>query len=1082
MAPEQARGEVDRIDERSDVFGIGAILCEVLTGRPPFSGPSRAEIQAQSARGDLAEALSRLDSCGADADLILLARECLSPRPSDRPREAGVVARRLTAYTTGVQDRLRAAELARVEAQARAAEERKRRRLAVGLAATLIVLMATLGGGGVWWAFDRQKRAARLETTLRGVEVLRSEAERAGDDPTKWSAARAAANQARSLLTEARDQTTRERVTTLIESVDRGLAEEALDRALVANLAMIRSRDVDETLDRFDAQFLEAFRDRGIRLDEQTPADAARMIASRPPRVALSLTSALDIWALLLSEEKDRSRAERIATVARLADPDPWRNRLRSAVAERDRTARREAVVRLAREAPGTMPSASAAYLGAILLKTRQEARAEEVLRPARDREPGDVWLNIYLARSLQFLQRPEEAIRYLTAAQAALPESAHDLADALFARGEVDGAIGIFRDLSRRRPDQAPHRFCLGVVLQSRGLAREAEAEFDSVIATNRPIVRSNPGDVAARMSLGMALNLRGDTAGAIAEFREVIRRKPDYYAPHFELGVALRSAGQIAAAITEYREAIRIQPDQFNPHYELGDILDKKGMADDSFAEYIRAIRIKPHHAAAHHELGVVLASSGKFEVAIPFFRAAISLNPHVAESHYELGRLLKFKGEIDAAIAEFREATRISRDHFGSRDELGSALLTRRQVDAAIVEFREAIRIRPEDAKARENLGLALDRKRDQDAATAESRKAIELDPGNSTARSNPAEIQNQRGVTYPTIASLPDGSRLVLGPLIQRGDIIDAAIAEGRRAVEADPKNARARVNLANRLCEKGESDAAIVEARRAVELQSGWAAAHFVLGRALGQNGEIDASIAETRQAIGLDPSSADAHVNLGQGLSLKGDLDGSIDAWRRAITLGISNPGLLRHVKSQLDAAERSRRLSERLPAFLRGEDRPSGPEEQIAFAEMCNSRKLHAAAARLYADVLSTQPALADDLGAQHPYNAACAAALAGCGQGDDQPRPDESARIRLRQQALGWLKAQLAAWTALFDRDAKAKQTVAGIFRHWKVDQDLVGVRNPEELAKLPEEERASWQALWADVDKLLARAESK
>src|SRR5262245_66473207 len=97
MSPEQARGEVELIDERADVFGLGAILCEVLTGQPPYTG-KKAEVQRKAQTASLEDAHARLNGCGADAELMGLAKRCLAVEPWDRPRGAGQVNEAAAAY------------------------------------------------------------------------------------------------------------------------------------------------------------------------------------------------------------------------------------------------------------------------------------------------------------------------------------------------------------------------------------------------------------------------------------------------------------------------------------------------------------------------------------------------------------------------------------------------------------------------------------------------------------------------------------------------------------------------------------------------------------------------------------------------------------------------------------------------------------------------------------------------------------------------------------------------------------------------------------------------------------------------
>ncbi len=116
MPPEQANGDIAHLDRRADVFGLGAILCEILTSQPPYVGRSGEEVRRKATSGDLTETRLRLDGCGADSELIALTTACLAPEIAARPKDAQTVVEALTAYVDGVQERLHKAELAEAEA------------------------------------------------------------------------------------------------------------------------------------------------------------------------------------------------------------------------------------------------------------------------------------------------------------------------------------------------------------------------------------------------------------------------------------------------------------------------------------------------------------------------------------------------------------------------------------------------------------------------------------------------------------------------------------------------------------------------------------------------------------------------------------------------------------------------------------------------------------------------------------------------------------------------------------------------------------------------------------------------------
>jgi hypothetical protein len=177
-------------------------------------------------------------------------------------------------------------------------------------------------------------------------------------------------------------------------------------------------------------------------------------------------------------------------------------------------------------------------------------------------------------------------------------------------------------------------------------------------------------------------------------------------------------------------------------------------------------------------------------------------------------------------------------------------------------------------------------------------------------------------------------------------------------------------------------------------------------------------------------------------------------------------------------VSRQLQECRRLLALEKQLPDVLSGKQ-PATPAQRLDFAQFCITTRRYATAARLYADAFKAEPRRADDLNGGHRYNAACAAALAAAGKGQDAAKLEAKERTRLRKQALDWLQDDLAAWTNVAAKgSAPTKAAVRRTLEHWQKDSDLAGVRDKTALAKLPKEEQQAWHKLWADVEALLKK----
>ncbi len=1022
MAPEQARGEVAGMDERCDVFGLGAILCQILTGQAPYAGADGDEVCARAARAELGDAFARLDGCRADAELVALAKRCLSANPGGRPRDAGALVAELAAYLESVEARLRRAELERAAAEVKAHEERKRRRVQLALAAA-VVLLVVGGGGGAWWAQQqrqehaalaarqRQEADAAVAGAMAEARLLlgQAQAEPLGD-AAKYREALAAAHKAAELARAgASSDAARQQAAELAHMLEAEAGLAVRDRVLLAALLEVRGphegpkfqRDDDGLLMELaepsaEEQFAAAFRAWGLDVDASPTAEAAARLKGRPAGVVAEVIAALDEWTGERRRARPPGKWQPLSDLAAALDEPGSRSaELRDMLARgglaRERALGALAVAlrpvpvpfdagpgedrarlrRLATETDVTKePALGLLTLARALRVAGDDERAERLLRTALRARPQEVVLHYALGDVLSSWQPPRwaEAVECYATARALRPEVAERLANALVQSGRVAEGLALYEQSVRDRPN--PWLLCqYGFALNSQGRYQEAEAAL-------REALRLKPDYARAHANLGAALNRQGRHKEAEAACREAIHLKPDLSAAHNNLGNALIGQRRYKEAEAACREAIRLKPD--GPYNNLGAALNRQGRYKEAEAACREAIRLKPDLYQAYTNLGAALNNQGRYKEAEAAWREAIRLKPDLPGAYTNLGAALNNQGRYKEAEAASRAAIRLKPDLPAAHANLGRALWSQGRFADAEAACREAIRLKPDLPFAHHILGTALSHQGRHEEAEAAYREAIRL-----------------------------------------------------------------------------------------------------FALdGR--GQNEKAEAT---WRAAIRLRPDDPQAHCNLGEALLAQGRFAEALELLRRGHALGSAAPGWRYPSADWVRQCERLVEFDLRLPAILRGEAEPASAAERIEFAQLCLYKRLHVTAFRLYADAFATEPKLADDLRAEHRYAAAYSAVLAAAGQGEDARLLPDKVVALLRQQALRALRADLALRAQMAGReDSAANRAVREKLQYWRGDAALTSVRDKAALDKLPDDERDAWRKLWADVDALLKRVPEK
>jgi eukaryotic-like serine/threonine-protein kinase len=1010
MSPEQAQLNQLDVDTRSDIYSLGVLLYELLTGTTPFDRkrlqtaafdemlriireeePPKPSTKLSSSSTLPAIAASRgMEPSGLPkavrGELDWIVMKALEKDRARRYEAASGLARDIERYL-----RDEPVQACPPSAMYRLTKFVRRNKGAIAFTAVVtILLLVALGGivGGVGWAL-RDRAAVRQQIAMddeRRALKFRTEISAALDDGAQFFKqdrlpdAMAAVRRAEGLLASAGGD----------DELSRRAGQWRANLAMVVRLEDIRLARAAENKEDIDwagadEAYRQAFKDYGLDVEALPPADAIKRLRASP--ISGRLVAALDDWFVTKRHARVAGWEEMLGLVQQV-DTDGWRNRFREAF----RTQQLTTLEALARdEKLLTQPPATVYLLSLVLEESGKQSLAIEILLAAQKRHPGDFWINFNLGNLL--------ASYNTTPIQAA------------------DG-VGYLRVALGQRPESPMVHLVIGFALWRQNKPAEAEAAFRSALKLKSDYAR-------AHLNLGVVLGEQGKTEEGIAEYREAIRLAPNYGKAHMNVAYALEKKGELDEAEAEIREAVRCLPRDPAAHMRFARFLQKRNKPEAVQQCLRNYLRVVPDDRSAARmqfdvcdRLGLSLQKQKKLpEAASAFQEAKVSLQ-----------NALRGK-PLDAQDANLLAGVNL---------HLGSSLKEQGRWPEAIAALEDNYRLKPETLPTELVKILAncpAPEYRNPQRAVELARKFVELTSRSPWSLQLLGWSEYRAGHWQASIEALEESCKLQRN---NQGDPFQwyfIAMAHWQSGHQEEARKWYHRsvrwmesYNLNNEEILAFHAEAAGV-LRISLPSEELWAALrtaqeHFQVGK------WTEAEEAY-RRALALEPSTAAAHQRLGEVLEKQNRQKEAEAAFREAIRLAPDEFAFLQFLGLRLT---RQRRWTEAEPLcreMVRLQ--PDNPMTHQFLGDSLNAQKRFAEAEAAFREAIRLRP---NDAGHQYSFGTALRA------QGkDDEAKAAFREAIRLEPDRLSsyYSLNDPAEWQKLVDRSAKATQAAPSDAAAW-------------------------------------------